>query len=74
MPATARDARALRAINQSQVEYEVLDDDGIRLRFHLGCHVVWKFEPQARAATQRSYSVRFPYDIPFDFGRDQKGG
>jgi ferredoxin len=37
-------------ITSSQTEYEVEDDShGRRLRFHMGCHVVWKMEcAQAR--------------------------
>lgn len=38
-----------QAITTTQVEYEVEDErDGRRLRFHLGCHVVWQLECAAR--------------------------
>jgi hypothetical protein len=31
-------------ITSAQAEYEVDDDRGRRLRFHLGCHSVWQLE------------------------------
>src|SRR5215475_5741069 len=48
-----------RLITPSEIEYDVLDprNSAVRLRFHLGCYVLWQTECVRRIRTQPQDSL-----------------